>query len=253
MEQILDEKELIVLKCIASSDGPIGSWYLVEKLEEKNITISSATIGRILTHLERLGYVEKESVKGRVITQSGIEAIKKEEAIKKIDYHKNELNEFINTGVLEEYIMVLQAREAIERETAKLAAQNITENEIKKMDEILLKQEENYRNKLSVAEDDINFHKAIARASRNTVLEILYNIISTFGQQSKLFEYIRAQVKSPYNKSHRKIYNAIKEHNEVEAEKSMIEHMQNLIKDVSAYWDKYNEAVSCNDGRNEDV
>jgi GntR family transcriptional regulator, transcriptional repressor for pyruvate dehydrogenase complex len=253
MNQILDEKELIILECIAESVEAIGSWYLVEKLDERNISISSATIGRVLTHLERLGYVEKAGFKGRIITQSGLKAIENAKTIQKINFHKEELDRIINTKVLDDFIMVLQARKAIERETVILAAQNITEQEIKRIDEILMHQENNYREKRSIAEDDINFHKTIAKASRNSVLEALYNIISTYGQQSELFEYVRAaQIKMPYNVAHRRIFEAIKNHDEVEAEKAIDEHMQNLIRDVTAYWDKwYTEECEVEDGNKE--
>lgn len=233
----------MILECIKESEEAIGSWYLVERMEEKDIYISSATIGRILTRLEGLGYVKKEGSKGRNITVKGVEALKRAKTIDTINHHKEELEKLINTKVLEDFIMVLQARKAIERETVILAAQNITESEIKRMDEILKEQEANYAKKLSIANDDINFHKSIAKASRNTVLESLYSIISSFGQQSSLFEYIRAQVKSPYNISHRKIFEALKKHDEAEAEKAMLEHMQNLVKDVTAYWDIYNNTT----------
>lgn len=168
--------------------------------------------------------------------------------IQRINYHKNELDKLINTKVLEDFIMVLQTRQAIEREIARLATENITEEEIKRMEKILIKKEESYKKKVSIAEDDINFYKAVAKASKNAVLKSIYNIVSTSGQQSSLFEHIRAQIRSPYNKSHRSIFNAIKNHNSREAEEYMIEHMQNLIKDVSAYWDRYNDNGIDNDG-----
>lgn len=239
MKQILDSKELIVLECIASSEEPIGSWFLVELLEERSVNTSSATIGRILSRLERVGYVEKESFKGRVITPKGLEAIRNAKTIEKINYHKNELDKMINTKVLEDFIMVLQARKAIERETARLAAQYSTDEEIEEMTSILRRQEYHISSRSSIAQDDIDFHKAIAKGSRNTVLESLYTIISTMGQQSELFEYVRAQVKSPYSKSHRDILNAIKNHDENEAERCMIQHTENLIQDVTMYWDEY--------------
>lgn len=239
MKQMLDEKELLVLECIASSKGPIGSWFLVEKLEEHHVYMSSATIGRILNRLEKLGYVEKESVKGRVITTKGLDAIQKFNAIKSINYHKNELDNLIDFNILENYMMVLEARKAIEGVTARLAAQNITHSEIEHMEEILQKQIEKVQKKESIAEDDINFHKAIAKASRNKVLESIYGILSSLGQQSNLFEYIRSKVTASYSTTHVEIFNAIKNHNEDEAEKCMINHIDNLIKDICTYWDQY--------------
>lgn len=243
MEQILDEKELIVLKCIASSTEPVGSWFLVEKLEEKGIQVSSATTGRILNKLEKLGYLEKESSKGRIIKPKGIEAIEKAKIIQNINFHKKELDRIISTEVLESYVMVLEARRAIEGETARLAAKNITNVEIEHIEEILKKQRENEKNNRSVAKNDIDFHKAISKASRNKVLESLYNITSTLGQQSTLFEYMRSQVKSSINVSHEEILKALKNHDEEKAEQAMIRHIENLIKDISVYWDEYSDEV----------
>ncbi len=239
MKQPLNKKELMILQLISSSKTPIGSWYLVEDLEKKGIKIGSATIGRILVRLEKFGYLEKVSFKGRKITKKGLDTIAEAETIRKIDYHKQKLDKMITTEVLEHFIMVLEARKAIEKETARLAARNVTDLEIADLEAILEQQEGNYSKGISIAQDDIDFHRAIAKASRNLVFEALYNIISTYNQQSELFEKIRRQVKTTYNVSHRKIFHAIKQHDEAIAEQYMVEHLQNLIKDVSNFWDEY--------------
>lgn len=59
MHKILQDKEIAVLESLKASMGPMGSWNLVEKLEEKGYYISSATIGRILNSLEKRGYAKK--------------------------------------------------------------------------------------------------------------------------------------------------------------------------------------------------
>lgn len=239
MKQRLDNKELMILQSISSSKTPIGSWYLVEDLEKKGIKIGSATIGRILVRLEKLGYLEKVSFKGRKITPKGLDTLAEAETIQKIDYHKQKLDTMITTEVLENFIMVLEARKAIERETVRLAARNISDKEIETLEAILEQQEGDYSKGISIAQDDIDFHRTIAKASRNLVFEALYNIISTYNQQSELFEKIRHQVKTTYNVSHRKIFHAIRQHDETAAEHYMVEHLQNLIKDVSTFWDEY--------------
>ncbi len=70
----------------------------------------------------------------------------------------------------------------------------------------------------------------------------MYNIVATFKQQSTLFEYMRRQINSPYSTSHMKIYNAIKDNNEEEAEKLMAEHMDHLMDDVLTYWNRYSNS-----------
>lgn len=240
MANNMDEKELMILEFVSDSDKPIGSWALVERLEERGVNASSATIGRILNKLERMGYVKKKQFKGRVITDKGEEAIKIANHMNKIDYHKKRLDEYINTNVLENFIMVLEARLSIEKETARLAARHATPGEIEEMENVLHSQEKKYSEQSSIASSDIEFHRAIARASRNKVLESLYNIVSYSGQQSELFEYIRKKVNSPYMVSHWKILDSIKSHNEELAVECMKEHIHSLMEDVKKYWESYN-------------
>ncbi len=235
----MGQKELLILEFVSDADKPIGSWALVDMLEEKGINVSPATIGRILNRLEKNGYVEKKQFKGRVITEKGEEAIKIADNMKNIDYHKKQLEQYINTNVLEKFIMVLEARLAIEKDTARLAARNATPEEIAVMEATLKKQEKSHKEGESVATHDINFHRSIAGASGNKVLEALYNILAYSGQQTELFEHIRKKVNSPYMVSHWKIFEAIKKHDESAAEECMREHISNLIIDVKKYWELY--------------
>lgn len=239
MRQILDEIEVKILKIIAESDKAIGTWTIASKLEEENIETSPATVGRILSKLENLSYLEKQKYKGRVITPEGKHAIQIAQTIEVINYHKDKMDEIITTGILENFIMIIQARQAIERETAKLAAKYITKEELNTLWEIILRQEEKFKNEESIAEEDIAFHKTIAKASRNIILESMYNIVATFNQQSLVFEHLRKQINSPYSMYHRKIYNAIKAGDEKEAERIMAEHMENLKTDVLTYWNNF--------------
>ncbi|NLJ47510.1 MAG: FadR family transcriptional regulator, partial [Treponema sp.] len=89
----------------------------------------------------------------------------------------------------------------------------------------------------SIADIDIAFHRGIATASRNSALLALYGILSTMGQQSELFEYVRSRVNAPYRPAHRAILDAICSHDPDEAERNMIRHMDALIEDVTKYWD----------------
>lgn len=247
----LDDKEVAVLDIIYSSNKPMGSWFLVEKLEERGIHISSATTGRILVKLENLGYLVKNGVKGRVITKEGIKALQDAKTNKKLDYYRDKMDRLIRTEVLENYLMALQARKAIERETARLAAKNITKEELENLKLILKTQEEKKANNESIAEVDINFHKAIAKASGNPILEALYAIVATYGQQSQLFEYIRSQVSSSYS-THGQIYEAIKSRDMDLAEKYMVQHIENLSMDVINFWNKFKELKGKNESEDVD-
>ncbi len=244
MRQILDDIELEVLKIIEEENKPIGTWAIENKLRELNIEVSTATVGRMLSKLESNDYLEKYKNEGRVITSEGKVAIKKAETIKIINYHQDKLNEIISTEVLENFVMIIQARRAIEKETCRLATKYITKDELEKLKNIIEIQETKLKNGESIADEDIEFHRTIARASRNVILESLYNIVSTFKQQSNIFENLRKQINSPYTASHRKIFDAIKNNDEETAASLMSEHMDNLLEDVLTYWNKYGNDVN---------
>ncbi len=54
-----DRWNLIVLKILAESDQPMGSWNIVDEITDQGIDVSTATIGRVLKQLEKAGYLKK--------------------------------------------------------------------------------------------------------------------------------------------------------------------------------------------------
>ena len=241
MDLTRDTWKLRILEIIASSSEPLGSWNLVHEMENLGKRMSTATVGRILNEMENMGYLEKQSFKGRVITPGGRAALSYARRSLKIEEHKKNLDELINSNVLKNFLMVLEARKAIERSTAALAARHITNEELERMEKILDRQEHHHRDSQSVAGDDIDFHSLIAKTSRNEALFSLYMILSTMGQQSELFAKLRTRVGSPYMISHRDIYEAIRNRDAEQAEARMIRHIDNLQQDVDAYWNEYTE------------
>ena len=228
-----------ILEIINESDEPVGSWYIVNVLNERGVEVSSATIGRELNQLEILGYLEKHSFKGRLITQKGKDVITKANNLQEINFYKNSLDKMINSNVLENYLKVLEARQAIERETARLAAQRITDKELEGLFKVLNNQEQQIKDHKSIAQVDIDFHSGIAEASKNEVLHSLYKIVSTMGQQSFLFEKLREKVGDSYSNFHEKIYGALKDRNPVKSEEYMMLHLSKMQDDVNRYYAEY--------------
>ena len=239
MELVNNDRELEVLNMIRSSDEPIGSWALVDMFEKKGINLSPATIGRILNQLDKRGYLEKRSYKGRVITTKGERAMEQAARLRQISKCGNDLDSLLDAKVLRHFIMVLEARRAIERETVRLAAANITAEEVEKLGEIDRQREKNYQAGRLDAKNDILFHKVIAEASRNEVLKVFLNLIHVLRQQSDVFDYMRSKMSEPYFISHDKILRCLRERNAAKAGKAMEEHLDTLISDVEKYCTEY--------------
>ncbi len=232
----LDEKDLLILEIIRDSAEPIGSWNLVNRLAEEQVETSSATIGRILNKLESLGYLQKEKFKGRIITEKGRHALLVSRQLKDMVAQQSKLHRFVDPKIIEDFLSVLEARRAVECGTARLAALRASPEEISYMDCLLSRQENLYKEQQWITEVDLDFHKTIAKASKNGILETMYNQLAILGQQSRAFEYIRKKIKAQYMTSHRRILDAIRAKDPDEAEKAMLAHIESLVSDVNKYW-----------------
>ncbi len=231
---VLTENELYTLECLADAREPMGSIALADRLRERGIIASSPTVGRALYHLESLGYVYKVSNQGRCISESGQEALTRARSFKAINEHQQRLTNLITSSSLDGYLSVLEARRAVERESARLAAVHITDTELNHLRETLRKQEEGFSRGESIALIDMEFHRSIARASRNPVFESLYQVLFAYGQQSPLFEMIRAKRRQATS-AHFGILEALEQHDPKLAEQRMIDHIDSLILDVEDF------------------
>lgn len=239
MEIAKDKWKKPILELIGNSKEPVGSWYIVNNFKKNGIEVSSATVGRELNELETLGYVEKIGFKGRLITPLGKKIIDDANTTLELDYYKNSLESLLSSHVLENFIMVLEARSAIERQTARLAAERITDEELAELKRCYANQQMHSSDRQSIAKDDIAFHSCIAKASKNKALVSLYMMLSTMGQQSELFEQLRHRVGDNYRTYHLSILEAIEKHDPDLAEESMMDHLQKLTRDVNQYWNEY--------------
>ena len=235
----LDKQRLLyaILKIMADSKGPIGSGYIRDNLLINGFEISEATAGRILRAMDLKGYSEKMGFKGRILTELGKRKLEKMEHESKINHYGQELLNVINVTGKKELLDILIARKAIESQLAKLAAFHITDDEILEMRKIIECQHKHVVSGMSIAEDDVKFHKAIALAAKNRVLDAAMDLIRQHGQLSPIFEYIRKEVRSTVLSDHQEIFDAICSRNPVLAENAMIKHIENIERDVNRYWE----------------
>ena len=238
---IKSEKELLILQIIQKHNGPVGSGNLAEMIEKQGINISPASIGRFLNSLEWKGFLIKDRNKGRIITPAGENAMREAMEKKHVSNLRDALDEMLGTKTLGTFLKILETRKIIESATVKLAAKNITDEELARLKEVLEEREDHIRKEESVSPADIEFHSLIASASRNEILSQVYKIISRLGQQSELFEYMRKKASGSYRSSHWEIYKALLAHDSRKAEKSLVTHMDALIHDVQKYWKEHPE------------
>lgn len=198
---MLDEKQRLlfyILKTIYNSQVPVGSGYIRHSLKMQGFDISEATVGRILRQLDISCFTDKIGFKGRILTPLGKKKFQELEHENTINHYGNELLNVIRVTGKQELLDLLIARKAIEGQLAKLAANYITDEEIYEMKQIIKNQQRHVNEGISIAEDDVKFHKIIAKAARNRVLDAAMDLIRQHGQISPMLEYIRKRSQSTF-------------------------------------------------------
>ena len=118
---------------------------------------------------------------------------------------------------------LIQVRVMLEPPIAALAAQNATEEEIEALEAILKGLEQLIAERKDYAEKDSQFHAQIANCSHNLVMTNLIPVITdgirVFADSVQETEYEQTLL------SHRRIYEAIRQHRPVEAKQAMYFHL----------------------------
>ena len=230
----LGEKEILILELIRSAPEPIGSWYIVNYLNEKGIRVSSATVGRVLNKLESQGYLQKEKFKGRIITEKGYQAIRYNQGLKEMTHEQSKIVELIDKKYLSNLLDILQARLALEPSIAALAAGNADPEDLTRLKEFLLAAEAKHQPGEWVADDNLDFHVAVSLAAKNPILTSFLKQLSILMMQTKDFQYIIRVNDEDELRGHRGVYEAIVAGKPEEARLAMENHIQNLIRDAKA-------------------
>ena len=121
-----------------------------------------------------------------------------------------------------------EAREAIEIQAARLAAQRRTQDDLDSMEDALLEMERNITMKRDVKDASVRFHSALISAAGNEVLikinEFLMEMLR-YSRQESLKEVSNQEIALAY---HKQIFQAVKEQDGDRASADMQEHLRGL-------------------------
>lgn len=224
------------LAAVASSRTPVGAWKLSRLLAGMGIETSEATCGRLLRSMETNGHVIASGRSGRVITEQGERVLKQWQESEMRNRSHSAFLESLTVRHPRELIDVLVARKAIEAETAALAAENATEDEIANLWKIVREHEELLRSGSSGVEKDAQFHRSLAAAGKNRVLMAALDVIYHDPHIGRALEYIRTKVGSRMVRDHQAILIEVSNRDSEASKRAMIRHIENVIRDVDKYW-----------------
>lgn len=199
------------------------------------VDASQSTIGRKLLELEYKGCLEKQSNKGRTITEEGMRYFEKlDNYLLQAQVVQLLHASFSNKKKL---LDILQVRRILEKETVSLATKRVTKKEIKLLETIIDNQSHEITHGFLGDTEDLKFHRTIASFSGNEVLEHLLALTLTRKNAYSGFSYIRKKSTSSPVTDHRAILEAVKTGNAEEASRLIVAHIDGLIHNVNAYFE----------------
>ena len=231
-----EKAEFEVFSLLTDVQNPMGSVTLSLLLKEKNLNISSATVGRMLVMFDHQGLTIRKGFRGRVLTDAGMKRFKELKGKQQLAELTSKFYESIDAESMDNLIEVLIARRGIEQESVRLAAVRATKEDLQNLKKLYSQQNKDAVNGIVSPEIDVQFHQALGKASKNKVLAAAYDFIWQNGRFSPVMEYIRISVGGTIASDHGKILNALIERNADKAVKCMAGHIDSLISDVQKYW-----------------
>jgi GntR family L-lactate dehydrogenase operon transcriptional regulator len=228
--------EFAVLDVLAKTPRWTGASSLRQHLRVSGIEVGEATVGRVLSDLDMLGCTRKAGKLGRTVTKKGLahlEALRLE--LERETSGRKITSFFSSFKDPEALIEVLEARRAVERETARLAAAKATPAQIVAMREAIAAHHRAVSEGSIDTQHDFSLHQTIAVASGNGLLISLLEMIRKDREVSAVVRKAREREHVQCAREHDAILAAIERRDPVAAERAMETHLDGLIETVRSY------------------
>ena len=227
-----DKKELEMLQLVQTSHMPVGAAYLSERMG-----LPQATVGRILLALEKKGYLEKVSNKGRLLTEQGVSYLAQQE-----QYHEKlrtarNIIETAESNEKHKLYEILEIRLALEGLSAENAAINATEEDMKQLDGIMLEHFYDLRRGGIGSEQDLQMHLKIAEMSGNQTLAQILRLLLTQENAYTKFSIVAPHITNMQIRQHTDIVESIRAREAQRAREAMVTHLRQVMEDVQNFYD----------------
>ncbi|HUO76417.1 MAG TPA: FadR/GntR family transcriptional regulator [Thermodesulfovibrionales bacterium] len=192
-----------------------GDQLPTERELTETFKVSRATVREAIRTLESMMLVESRQGNGTYVLASSEEALVQPLAAA-LFHEKDDLMD------------IFYIRKLIEPSIAQLAAGNATRDEIKELEEILGKQEQDIENGVSSLETDSAFHTILARMAKNRALGRLLLALVDLLEETRE-EYLQNGVRARESlQGHQKILAAIRSGDCAAARQAMIRHLEGV-------------------------
>lgn len=208
-----------LLTQIKNNTWPEGAKLPSENELKKELGVSRISIREAMQRLTTLGIVETRHGEGSFVRKVTTDSYK-DLLIPVFMIDKSSLQE------------ILEYRSIMEVGATEIAAGKITAEELQELEDIVLRMEDPEADPKSFADDDLQFHMAIAQATKNKMLINVYLFVHDLMSASmeSIVEHLGMRDGRYY---HRLILEALRRGNSVEAAKLMREHVAVTVNRVA--------------------
>ena len=235
LPNLRDNSAYIALKELGKSQTPIGCWRIRAALQIAGIIASEATAGRLLCRLDHDGLTRALGSKGRILTEKGRRHLAAlERAQRRHSYH-HDLLQAVRAQTIEDVCDLLMARRAAEAETARLAAQRATANDVTAIENAVHRHIQKVRVGREQVDHNRAVHRLIAKASRNRILQAVVNVLLQEEYLQEIQSHIQRAVDGVVPEDHLLILEAIKDRQPDRAAEAMQAHIDRLLGVVQSY------------------
>ena len=214
-EQIVEQIEQRILK----GELQVGDQLPPERDLGEQFGVSRTAVREAVKALRQKGLLETYPGRGTFITNGTSQAM------------RHSLNLVVNLGRAHGSDDLVQVREILEPEIAALAAKHVTSEQLAAMDQAVAAMDGALDDAERFIEADLDFHLALAEATRNDVIPILIDsIVDLLREQRKSIFFTpggpqRGQI------HHKRILKAVKQQNPDAARKAMRAHLAQVRQD----------------------
>jgi GntR family transcriptional repressor for pyruvate dehydrogenase complex len=125
---------------------------------------------------------------------------------------------------------LMDARLFFEPQIARAAAGRATPEDLRLLEDVIHRQEESAANGQSGAEEDAEFHGLLARATHNTVVERVMEVIDNLLEDSHARHFRSVQRSKISLEGNRRILEAVRNHDQEAAQQAMVEHLEDIAR-----------------------
>jgi GntR family transcriptional regulator, transcriptional repressor for pyruvate dehydrogenase complex len=217
--KLYEEVATRIRDLIADGELRPGQALPSERKLAEQFKVGRAVIREAIRQLEVSGLIESRHGGGNYVREVTVEHL--------VAPIASVLN---GMGPLREELM--DARLFFEPQIARAAAARATPEDLRLLEDAIRRQEERAANGQSGAEEDAEFHDLLARATQNTVVERVMEVLDSLleDSQARLFRSVqRSKISLEGN---RRILEAVRRHDQEAAQLAMVKHLEDIARQL---------------------